>query len=435
MRMRRATDGGGAAVHVRSAVARAGIAGALVAGTVLAAWSGTSGAAQAHHKKKLGSPVVVGASLSLSGDFSTDGQAFDRGYHLWQAWQNAHGGLLGHKIVLKILSDKSTPTQAATNYNTLISSDHAKLTIGPFSSLLTVPSAKAAHRHGYALVEGAGGAPAVFKTGLNNVFDVSYPVATGLKPFCEWVASMPKGTRPKTVAYATVTTIFEATQFPIAKRILGKAGVRTVYTKTFPTETTDFTPIASGVVGSHATIVILGDTAVSTVSSFMSSFEAAHFNPKAIIATSGPDQGAAFLSAVGTANAIGVMVEGGWYPGFASKSSHALVQRYVKKYGGTASGVNADVAEAFSVGEVLTQAVKATHGFTNQKIIHYLHSNKTFSSVQGPVKFDKAGENVKGLNFAFQWLTKTGTPTFAQVLPTTAKGSVTPLYPKPSWGS
>ena len=32
-----------------------------------------------------GSPVVIGASLSLSGDFSADGTAFERGYKLWAA--------------------------------------------------------------------------------------------------------------------------------------------------------------------------------------------------------------------------------------------------------------------------------------------------------------------------------------------------------------
>lgn len=384
---------------------------------------------------KLKGTVVIGASLSLSGDFSTDGQAFDRGYHLWQQWQNRHGGLLGKKIVLKILSDKSTPTQAETNYNTLISSDHAKLVIGPFSSLLTAPSAKAAHRHGYALVEGAGGAPAVFQLKLNNVFDVSYPVATGLVPFAKWIASMPKATRPKTAAYATITTIFESSQFPIAKKIISKAGVKTVYTNAFPTETTDFTPIASAIVSSKATIVLIGGTDVPTISSFMSTFESSHFNPKAVIATAGPDQGADFLKAVGTSNAIGVMVEGGWYPGFANSASKAMVNRYVKAYGGTASSVNADVAEAYSVGQVLTEAVKATHGFTNQKIIHYLHSGKKFTSVQGPVKFNKLGENIAAVDLAFQWQTKTGKPAFVQVLPTKAKGSVPPLYPKPSWGS
>ena len=56
-----------------------------------------------------GSPVTIGASLSLSGDFSTDGQAFERGYQLWMADQNKKGGLLGHPIKL----DRSSPTPAS----------------------------------------------------------------------------------------------------------------------------------------------------------------------------------------------------------------------------------------------------------------------------------------------------------------------------------
>ena len=28
-------------------------------------------------------PITIGASLSLTGDFSADGQAFERGYQLW----------------------------------------------------------------------------------------------------------------------------------------------------------------------------------------------------------------------------------------------------------------------------------------------------------------------------------------------------------------
>gem|GEM_PF-7025374 len=35
-----------------------------------------------------GSPITIGASLSLSGDFSADGVAFERGYELWAADQN-----------------------------------------------------------------------------------------------------------------------------------------------------------------------------------------------------------------------------------------------------------------------------------------------------------------------------------------------------------
>jgi ABC-type branched-chain amino acid transport systems, periplasmic component len=68
-------------------------------------------------------PITIGASLSLTGDFSADGQAFQKGYQLWAADVNANGGLLGRQVTLKILNDNSSPTQVQTNYQTLFASD------------------------------------------------------------------------------------------------------------------------------------------------------------------------------------------------------------------------------------------------------------------------------------------------------------------------
>ena len=89
-------------------------------------------------------PILIGASLSLTGDFSADGQAFKRGYELWASDVNAKGGLLGRQVTLTILNDNSSPTQAQTNYQTLFASDKVDLAFGPFSSLLTTPSASVA---------------------------------------------------------------------------------------------------------------------------------------------------------------------------------------------------------------------------------------------------------------------------------------------------
>jgi len=115
-----------------------------------------------------GPPITIGTSLSLSGDFSADGQAFERGYQLWAADQNKAGGLLGHQIKLDVLSDSSSPAQVVSNYQKLIGSNKDALVFGPFSSLLTVPAARIAARYGYAFVEGAGGAPTVFGAGLGR---------------------------------------------------------------------------------------------------------------------------------------------------------------------------------------------------------------------------------------------------------------------------
>ncbi len=68
-----------------------------------------------------------------------------------------------------------------------------------------------------------------------------------------------------------------------------------------------------------------------------------------------------------------------------------MVKEYIAKYGGNASGVNADVAEAYSVGQVIAQAVQATHSLTNSKIIAYLNSGVTLNSVMGPAKFNSQG--------------------------------------------
>jgi branched-chain amino acid transport system substrate-binding protein len=406
------------------------VAGLAVAiPTVLAACGGSSSSSSTSGSASKPATITIGASLSLSGDFASDGQAFERGYELWAADQNAKGGLMGHPVHLKIISDASSPAQVVSNYQKLIGSDKVPLVFGPFSTLLTLPSARVAARYGYAFVEGAGGGPAVFGTGLKNVFDVSVPVKDNLVTFSQWVASLPSSERPKTAAYATVNDPFTQPQIPVAQNMLQGAGVKTLSSKVFPAEVTDFTPIASQVASTKADVVVLGSVDVPTVSAFVHSFIQQHYNPKIFIATAGPDQGAAFVKAVGKGNENGIMVPNGWYGGFQKPDSQQMVKEYIAKYGGSPSDVNADVAEAYSVGQVLAQAVNATHSMDNAKIIAYLHSGVTLDSVQGPVKFDATGQNTAGKTLTFQWQKSV----LDQTLPTNATGSKPPENPKPTW--
>lgn len=404
-------------------------AGALVAASA-AALASPGGASGTLAK---GAPVKIGISLSLSGDFSADGIAFKQGYQLWAKDVNAAGGLLGHKVVLDIKSDASSPTQVVTNYQSLISTDHVNLTFGPFSSLLTLPAAQTVSRYGYAMVEGAGGAPSVFSAKLHNVFDVALPIANSLVPFAKWISSLPKSQRPTSVAYVTSNDPFTEPQIPVAQAIMKPAGIKTVYYKVFPSEVTDFTPIADAVAAAKPQVVVLGAVDVPTVSAFMQTFEQSGFNPKVFIATAGPDQGSAFTKAVGKANADGIMVPNTWYGGSAIAASKKMVAEYIKQYGGTPAGVNADVAEAYAVGQVVADAVKATKGFDNSKIISWLHSNVTMQTVLGQTKFNSLGENPYMTAYTFQWQGTTGTK-FVQVNPVNDPNSVKVVFPKPAWG-
>jgi branched-chain amino acid transport system substrate-binding protein len=411
----------------RRVLAGASAAAALLATVVTSTGAGASSGLAA------GAPVKIGISLSLSGDFSGDGIAFKQGYELWAHDVNAKGGLLGHKVDLIIKSDASSQTQVVTNYQYLISTDHVNLTFGPFSSLLTLPAARAVDRYGYAMVEGAGGAPSVFDAKLPNVFDVALPVANSLVPFADWLASLPKGQRPTTAAYVTSNDPFTEPQIPVAQGIMKKAGIKTAYYSVFPAEVTDYSSIAAKVAAAKAQVVILGSVDVPTVSAFMQAFEQVHYNPKAFIATAGPDQGNTFIKAVGAANADGVMVPNAWYGLSANAQSKAMVAEYIAQYGGTPAGVNADVAEAYAVGQVVAQAVAATHGFSNSAIIHYLHSGASFTTVLGGAKFTSLGENPYMTAYTFQWQGTSGTK-FVQVNPKGNPNTVAIEYPKPAWG-
>ena len=138
-------------------------------------------------------PVSVGISLSLSGDFADPGRAALRGYQLWADSVNGGGGILGRRLQLTVLDDHSDPARAARNYRTLITRDKVNLVLGPFSTLLTAPSATIAHRYGYAFIEPAGGGPAVFQAKLDNVFFAQpAPAVKNADVLASYILSLPK---------------------------------------------------------------------------------------------------------------------------------------------------------------------------------------------------------------------------------------------------
>jgi branched-chain amino acid transport system substrate-binding protein len=407
----------------RASVLRLAAVTAVTAATVAACGLGNVTTSAGAPAGPSGPPILVGMSVSLTGDFSADGHACLRGYQLWADDVNSHGGLLGRPVKLVYLDDKSDPNVVARDYQQLVRQRHVNLLLGPFSSLLTVPAGKVARQYGYAFVEGSGGAPTVFGESLPNLFGVSAPVAKQMDPFANWVASLPPGQRPKTAAYAMVADPFADPPVISARNILVKAGVTSVYDNSGLAGSTGkpYQPDASGTVPAsvltaaaaqlaqlHPQIVVIGSVDVPTLAAFINEFKRLNFNPQMLIAASGPDQGQAFLNEIGTGNATGIMVPDGWYGSFPDAYSHVLVQEYIAKFGGTASDINADVAEAYSAGQVMANAVSSV-GLNQAKIISFLHGGVTTDTVQGPARFGPCapprpcGMNLQAGSFIFQW--------------------------------
>jgi branched-chain amino acid transport system substrate-binding protein len=394
--------------------------GALTVAACGSTTPGTSGSPQA------AAPITIGVSVSLTGDFSGDGKALVQGYDLWAQDENAKGGLLGHHVTMKYVDDASSTTQVVTNYQNLINVDKVALVFGPFSSLLTIPASTVTNRFGYAFPEPAGGGPSVFNRGIHSLFFVQpAPVENNLVSFTQWVLSLPASQRPATAAYATEDDPFTQPQLDKARSLLEAGGVRTASYKVYPAETTDFTPLAQQVIAANADVVILGTQEPDAVA-FIKAFQQQHYNPKALVETAGPDQGADFATKVGAANTEGVMVPAGWWSSAKTPNNATFVSEMIAKYGGTPGGISGDAAEAYSVGEVVDQAARNAHSIDNAALITALHSG-TFQTVQGPIAFDSLGKP-NGASFLVQWQNGLTVPVYP---PSAAVAQ--PEYPKPAF--
>jgi branched-chain amino acid transport system substrate-binding protein len=373
-----------------------------------------------------GTPITVGISLPLYGPagaqgFATDGQATKKGYELWASDVNSHGGLLGRPVKLIILNDKGDPPTDEKNYETLITQDHVDLTLAPFSSLLTgQAAAKVTAAHKYVLAAGSAAAPTVYALHDHYLFSTNVPAADQMLPFAEWLVGQTG--HPITAAYPMVNDPFADPPVLTARGYLTKHQVKDVYNKIYPANVTTHALVADAqqVAQHKPAMVFLGSVAVSTVQAFMKGFQLAKWTPKYFIASSGPDQGTAFLNTVGYGAAVGALVPNGWSGDYPDALSHVMVQDYIAKYGGTASGINADVAEAYSAGQVEAAAVKATGSLDQQTMANWLHKN-TVQTVVGPVAFDANGKNLdtKSSALIFQWQQGQGGSgaDFVQVLP------------------
>ncbi|GER87382.1 hypothetical protein KDW_15440 [Dictyobacter vulcani] len=349
-------------------------------------------------------PIKIGYSASLTGSFANDGKALEQGFQLWRDQVNQHGGLLGRQVQLIGHDDQSLPAQVKTNYINLITKDHVDLLLGPYSSLLTMPAVAVTNAHQRVLFAPTGNAPGVFKKHYHNYFVTVPPSQDYLRTFAYFILSLPQAMRPQTVAYVSVDSPFAVPQVAAAKQILGNY-MQTVYAPEPYKANSNVTPIAQQVAHSQADVVILGTSGLGDSVSFTKAFKALHYNPKAIVETSGPNENIQYLNGVGgPSTAEGIFVpDTGWYPGATTYQSDTFAQAYIAKYGGAIQDISSTTAKAFAAAQVLEQAVSQTQSLDDAKLAQLLHSG-TFDSLQGPIRFNADGANQIGTLNMFQWI-------------------------------
>jgi len=175
-------------------------------GAALAASSGWYGAALAAGDDA----IVLGAAVSITGKYSTNGQNTKDGYDLAVQVVNDKGGVkVGDKAYqLKIIyyDDESTPARSAQLTERLIKQDGVQFMLGPYGSGLTKAVAPVTEKFKVPMVEANGAARELFTEGYKYLFAVlstsDYYLRDAVKLAAEQAQAAGKDPSEVTVAIA-----------------------------------------------------------------------------------------------------------------------------------------------------------------------------------------------------------------------------------------
>jgi branched-chain amino acid transport system substrate-binding protein len=367
----------------RSAVAAAGavlLAAGLAAGHMPAA-------AQSEQ------PIKIGFSMSLTGPLAANGKQALLGARIWAEEVNAKGGLLGRKVELVNYDDQSNPSNVPGIYTKLLDVDKVDLVVSAYATNMVAPAIPVVMQKNKTFVS-------LFALAANSEFH--YPRYFSMLPsgptpkesFTEgfFQVAAAQNPKPKTIALAAEDAEFSRNACEGARNNVKKYGFETVYDKSYPPNTTDFSPIIRAIQAANPDLVVFCSYPLSSVGLLQSATELG-FKPKMLGGAMVGLQATAFKDKLkGKLN--GVVNYETWVP---SPKLMEPAADFFKKYQARAASEGVDPLGYYLGGwgyayfQVLQQAVEGTKSIDDAKLADYLKSHE-FKTIMADVKFGKDGE-------------------------------------------
>ena len=137
--------------------------------------------------------IRLGAAVSLTGKYSSNGVYTRNGYDLAVKLINERGGVKvggkSYKLAIVYYDDESTPARGAQLAERLIQQDKVNFILGPYSSGLTEAMAPVTEKYGVPMVEANGAAISMFRKGYKYLFAVLSTTDQYLRPAVQLAAA------------------------------------------------------------------------------------------------------------------------------------------------------------------------------------------------------------------------------------------------------
>lgn len=303
-------------------------------------------------------PIVIGASISLTGAYADGGKYSLQGYELWVKEQNAKGGLLGRPIELKTYDDQSDPAVGVRLYEKLITEDHVDLLVGPYSSALTGPATNVAERHKMPIMTTEDAAASTFTRGYKYAFQ-------GLPQAPRYVQSaldLAQARGLKKIAFVGEDTAFPHAIGASVPDSAKKMGFELVVNEYYPHNASDYASLAQKIKVSGAEAVIAVSYPPDSIG-ILRALKQVAYTPKVFYEAIGPSDPQFWQNAGPDAN--GILASSAWSATLKTPGNTEFVRDFTKEYG---RGPDYHSASSFSGMMVLAEAVKRAGSLDQDKI-------------------------------------------------------------------
>ena len=355
------------------------LTGAMIAALAVAVL--LAGPALADHRP--GNVVVIGGTFSQTAGYVERSRRVLNGYKLYVEELNARGGLLGHKVELKIYDDKGDKRTAAELYVKLITEDKVDLVLGPYGSTLTDVMANVTERYKRSFVAQSASKPAIYERGRKYIFSGPAPYAPDR---AKSVLHLAKKIGIKRIVIITRATATNLQVLVGAQKWARRLGLEVVLAERYRREDRDFRALLRKIEASGAEAIISIATLPESVAQLRQLREL-NINVKMFAALRDAETPEFVEKLGGTAEYV--VGYASWLPnpGLGYPGMKAFIENYEKRYGEKPTFHG---SEGYAAMQITEAAVKEAGSFDPEKVRDAL-ATISVQTIRGTYKANEQG--------------------------------------------
>ena len=340
-------------------------------------------------------PITIGFGMALTGGLAPNGKAALFAMQLWEKEIDAKGGLLGRPVKLVYYDDQSNPATIPGIYTKLLDVDKVDIVVSGYATNMIAPAMPVVIGHNRTFL-------ALFGLATNSEFN--YPKYFAMQPtggmhpkeeFARgfFAVAMQQNPKPTTVAFIGADAEFPRNATDGARVVAKELGLKTVYDKTYPPTTSDFSPIIRAIQATNPDIVLVASYPPDSVGMIRAANE---------VGLKAKLFGGGMVGLQSTAIKVqlgpllnGIVDYDFWLPWSKLASPEGLA--FLKTYQAEAGSMGVDALGyylppfAYAYMQVLQQAIESAKSLDDDKYAAALRGG-TFKTIVGDIKFGPNGE-------------------------------------------